>query len=852
MYRYISLNPNSNQNSLNINKKPQKTTPISLLSGGNSFFVKIKSNQIATNYNDKNNKVKNKPFQKINNTYLTKESQNKSISKYLNNSQPKTIFLFNSNNSLEYKKISNNKSLNNQIKQDISSHKKGIYSFSSLNYREKANNKSINSSSIRKNNNELLLNEPEYRKVNYNKILTNHEKNKEIKKINKDNNENKIYSNNTYEYRTNPIKSLNSKPKINNKLTIEPITKKKLKIIPEKNTNKNKNNNQIKLTKKNQYITNINNKNTNKNKNISNILFNTNTILEKNKHKNEEKNNSEGKNRIIFNGHKVNNKLINNNNLNINDIKNNINFVKENIKIVQKSNYNSLSKRRVGKKLNSTNTNTNNDNLKLKNSNNLKINFNSTFTEKSSIVQKKSQEKNMNTNKHNKHTTAKSNNILNKNQKLDNSLQEKKLNLNFILNDLAHLNSKNEHKQGNTNIINSNINSIKNMIEMNYQKDFKKRNKNKITSLNSFNFDNNNNKINNINPNLIISNNYLYNLIPFDTLNISVEDENESKLKLNRNSFFESNYHANTSQNIQSDQKLNYSTIPDSKINKENKNKINNKYKNDQNQVKLNINNSNNNKNYIINKAYNFQSKFISQNSLDFNNNKNKINKNNLNLHFYKENNNNNISENYASKEKNKKRKQNPPLNKIPKKLNILSIIQENNKKIKTNNIRRKQIFSGPLNNNKNFNNKNESITIENILYPENDTLNDSTEMFDNFDDMNTIVKKINFENIDLRKNNIFTVENKYNGKNENNNFWYEKYKENFNNIFDKKFKNNKQNMSAYQNKIKKTNYIYHSRQSGSTKASNQENSSIKKVKISSYIGKGLDKSGLKNVNKNV
>ena len=79
--------------------------------------------------------------------------------------------------------MSNNKSLNNQIKQDISSHKKGIYSFSYLNYREKANNKSINSSSIRKNNNEFLLNEPEYRKVNYNKILTNHEKNKEIKKL---------------------------------------------------------------------------------------------------------------------------------------------------------------------------------------------------------------------------------------------------------------------------------------------------------------------------------------------------------------------------------------------------------------------------------------------------------------------------------------------------------------------------------------------------------------------------------------------------------------------------------------------------------------------------------------------
>ena len=89
----------------------------------------------------------------------------------------------------------------------------------------------------------------------------------------------------------------------------------------------------------------------------------------------------------------MNIKLINNNNLNINAIKNNINFFKENIKIVLKSNYNSLSKRRIGKKLNSTNKNTNNDSLKLKNSNNLKINFNSIFTEKSSIVQKKSQEK---------------------------------------------------------------------------------------------------------------------------------------------------------------------------------------------------------------------------------------------------------------------------------------------------------------------------------------------------------------------------------------------------------------------------------------------------------------------------
>ena len=151
MYRYINLNLNSNQNSLNINKKPQKTTPISLLSGGKSFFVKVKSNQIATNYIDKNNKIKNGQFQKNSNTFITKEKKNKSLNKYLNNSQPKTIFLFNPNNSLEYKKINNNnKSLNNLVKQDNLSHKKGIYSFSSMNYREKINNKSINSSSIRK------------------------------------------------------------------------------------------------------------------------------------------------------------------------------------------------------------------------------------------------------------------------------------------------------------------------------------------------------------------------------------------------------------------------------------------------------------------------------------------------------------------------------------------------------------------------------------------------------------------------------------------------------------------------------------------------------------------------------
>ena len=45
MYRYVNINLGSKEKSSNINKKLQKTTPISLISGGDSFFVKVKSNQ---------------------------------------------------------------------------------------------------------------------------------------------------------------------------------------------------------------------------------------------------------------------------------------------------------------------------------------------------------------------------------------------------------------------------------------------------------------------------------------------------------------------------------------------------------------------------------------------------------------------------------------------------------------------------------------------------------------------------------------------------------------------------------------------------------------------------------------
>ena len=236
--------------------------------------------------------------------------------------------------------------------------------------------------------------------------------------------------------------------------------------------------------------------------------------------------------------------------------------------------------------------------------------------------------------------------------------------------------------------------------------------------------------------------------MPFVTVNNSTIEENSNRLKLNRNSFYDNNnYHINISQNLPMDKYLNYSSIVDNKINKENKNKITRKNKIDQEKLRANLFEVNSQNNNSINNEYNFHAKFISSNNLDNNINKSKTNRSNLNQYYFKENNNNNhsnITDNYISKEKNKKRKQNPPLNKNPKKLNILSLIQENNRKIKTN-IRGKNNISTYINsiNNKSFNNnKNDYLTIDQILYPENDKLF-SNEKFDNFDDINTIVKRI-------------------------------------------------------------------------------------------------------------
>ena len=849
MYRYIGLNQNLNINSLNINKKPQKAAPISLLSGDNSFFVKVKSNQIASNYNDKNNKVKPNTFQKINNTYFPRDSKNKSLNKYLNNSQPKVSFLFTVNNSIEHRKvnnnnnISNNKSLINKTNQEIYTHNKGIYSFTSLKNNDKFNNKSINSTSLKNNYNEAGISDLDHLKMNMNKITSIPEKNKQTTKIIKEKNDKNFNTNNVYNTRINQTKTLNAKHKINTKINNESLVKKE-KILTDKNTNltishQNKNNNQIKLVKKNQNLTKNNNKNVVRTKNISNILFNTNPNNAKIKSKNKN-NDSEGKNRVIFHGQARNNKLININNSNINSINNNSNILNDNINETDEFN-SSISNRKIEKKIKSINIKPNKDSLGINTS---KYNFNNKINDKSLLLLKKNSDKNTIINQH---ISTKSNNIINKVPKLDIKQQENKLNLNYAISNLTALNSKNNMKKGTSNIINDNINSINKLIDVNNEKDYKCRNKNHVSVLTSFNIGNH--KLNNY-PNIIINNNYLYNYMPFVTLNNSVNEDNINRLKLNRNSFFDTNYHINTTQNLPIEKILNHSNIVENKINKEQKNKIIKKNKNEQDKIKVNIIETNTqNNNHINSNNYNFHVKFISSNALD-NINRNKTNRNNLNLHFYKESTNNNITENYVSKEKNKKRKQNPPLNKNPKKLNILSLIQENSRKTK-NNIRGKTNF--PLCENKDINyftNKNELVTIEQIMYPNNDKLN-NTEMFDNFDDMNTIVRRINFENVDIKKSNIFAVENKYTD-NLNNNPWYEKFSENFNNMFDKKFANKRQNMSSAKNKIKKSNYIYHSRQSGSTKASNKENSSTKKIRVSSYIDKRFEKSGIVNVNKNI
>ena len=168
------------------------------------------------------------------------------------------------------------------------------------------------------------------------------------------------------------------------------------------------------------------------------------------------------------------------------------------------------------------------------------------------------------------------------------------------------------------------------------------------------------------------------------------------------------------------------------------------------------------------------------------------------------------ISENKLNDKKNIIEKNNkipfikPPLSKNPKNLNILSLIKENNKSFRDKSFQK-------------FTPKGEDLNdIERILYSKDDQNEMIKEnYFDNFDDLNNIVKKINFDEVNIELNNIFTSD-------KNNNCTYSEY--------DKKFNQRFINFLQLGSNNKKRNYSYG--RSGSTK----DNSSKKKDYSIFYI----------------
>jgi len=868
MFRYINLNSSSNENPQAISKKNQKTVPISLLSGGNSFFVKIKSNQIASNYNETGNRIKPYPIQKENNTYLEKENKNKSYNKYLNKQQ-KNSYVFTVNNSIEYNTNhrNDNKSIINKSKPDLLNNN-GIYSFTTNKHNDITNNKNINSSSYRQNYNGVLITDVELLKknMNNNSNYNNYNLYEDKQTVRKNIKEKNDNYNNTTNYKLN--KRIINSNRANNTITSNSLNR-KIRTLTEKNSIlTDKNNNQIKLFKKNnQYILkNNNNKNNLKNKNLTNIIFNNYSTIEKsNKNKSSDKNNySEGKNKVIFQGQKKNKiicyKKLSNNTTNI---------FKENLLEADDFN-NSISRRRIEKRIKLISSRPNEKTTRVESNNkNSKSNFN-TINNKSLVVQKKYYDKNNNQNMINK-----TNNSNNKNEKLKNSFVSRDIfNLNYTLTELIGPNSNNYKNKANKHFkknetngsINSNKYIMKKLDEGNNQNNYKIGNKYISSDSSSYNLDGNNNNY----PNIIINNNYLYNYMPLVTLNnSSTSIDNDSKkvfknslienkiANKNKNLYRNSNNLSNINNSLNNSQNIKiehphayiYSSFVENNsknknynrntLSKENKSKINKKFKKEQD-MKISIIDSYSHKTYLNNNLFNNHANLASSNTLDRINDKNKTNRSEYNL-FINSTNSNNVTECYVSKEKNnKKPKQNPPLNKNPKKLNILSLIQENNRKIKDNNGRHQHQFHSFAENdnyNKRYNrNKNICETIDYVLHPEAYKIKNDAEVLDNFDDMNTIIKRIDFENVDLNSVNIFTVNEDENlDKKEESNYLYTRYSEYFNSSFDKKFIDRK-NMSASQNKTKNNYHLYHSKQSGSTKDSNKESSSTKKFRIFSNV----------------
>jgi hypothetical protein len=438
-----------------------------------------------------------------------------------------------------------------------------------------------------------------------------------------------------------------------------------------------------------------------------------------------------------------------------------------------------------------------------------------------------------------------------KNLKFKNSFVSKDiLNLNYTLTKSKKINSNNYMNKSN-NYINNNDNSKYNKYIM--EKTNEENNHINKTEYISSQLSSNNINKNDKYPNIIINNNYLYNYMPLVTLNNNsrINDGNKKQFKNvligNKNEHFNRDKRNlisikksfNNSQNIKVDIPNTYiyssliennskNNINNMILNKESRNKINKKYKKLQN-MKINIIDSYSHNTYSNSNLFNYKPKFVSSNIID---NINSINKTTISEYniFENKGNSNNISECYVSKEKNnKKPKQNPPLSKNSKKLNITYLIKENNKKIKNNKSRHKhQIhsFVENINYHKRYN-RNICETIDFILHPENYKIKNDIEVSDNFDDINTIIKRIDFENVDLKSSNIFTLNDEGNDKQNGMNLLYKRYSTNFNSLFENNFFKSK-NIST---SLNKNNYnIHNSKQNRRTKESIKEGSSAKRI----------------------